>query len=83
MQGKTVLLVDVSGSMDARLSGKSDMTRADAGYGLAIRLREVCERVEIFSFSDTTKRSRRGEASPCAMLSTAASRTVARNSATP
>jgi 60 kDa SS-A/Ro ribonucleoprotein len=56
MQGKTVLLVDVSGSMDARLSGKSDMTRADAGYGLAILLREVCETVEIFSFSDHTKR---------------------------
>jgi 60 kDa SS-A/Ro ribonucleoprotein len=56
MQGKTVLLVDVSGSMDARLSGKSDMTRADAGYGLAILLREVCEKVEIFSFSDHTKR---------------------------
>jgi 60 kDa SS-A/Ro ribonucleoprotein len=56
MQGKTVLLVDVSGSMDARLSGKSDMTRADAGYGLAILLREVCGKVEIFSFSDHTKR---------------------------
>jgi 60 kDa SS-A/Ro ribonucleoprotein len=62
MQGKTVLLVDVSGSMDARLSGKSDMTRADAGYGLALLLREVCEEVEIFSFSDHTKRiaARRG-----------------------
>ena len=56
MQGKTVLLVDVSGSMDARLSGKSEMSRADAGYGLAILLREVCENVEIFSFSDDTKR---------------------------
>jgi 60 kDa SS-A/Ro ribonucleoprotein len=56
MQGKTVLLVDVSGSMDARLSGKSEMTRADAGYGLAILLRDICDEVEIFSFSDHTKR---------------------------
>ena len=62
LKGKTVLLVDVSGSMDARLSGKSDMTRADAGCGLAILLREVCETVEVHSFSDHTMRipARRG-----------------------
>jgi 60 kDa SS-A/Ro ribonucleoprotein len=56
LPGKTVLLVDVSGSMDARLSGKSEMSRADAGYGLAVLLRETCENVEIFSFSDDAKR---------------------------
>jgi hypothetical protein len=62
LKGRTILLVDVSGSMDERLSGKSDMTRADAGYGLAVLLREVCEKVEIYSFSDHTKRipARRG-----------------------
>lgn len=49
--GKTVLLVDVSGSMNTALSGKSDMLRLDAAYGLAMLLRETCEDVHIFSFS--------------------------------
>jgi hypothetical protein len=56
LKGRTVLLVDVSGSMDAELSRKAEMTRADAAYGLAVLLREVCEKVEIFSFSDVPKR---------------------------
>ncbi|MDQ7823886.1 MAG: TROVE domain-containing protein [Candidatus Eremiobacteraeota bacterium] len=54
MGGKTVLLVDISGSMDAGLSGKSDMTRMDAACGLAVLARELCEDVEIFSFTDKT-----------------------------
>lgn len=33
--GKTAILVDVSGSMDTKLSAKSDMTRLDAAAGLA------------------------------------------------
>lgn len=33
--GKTVILVDVSGSMDSKVSGKSEMTRMDAGAALA------------------------------------------------
>lgn len=33
--GKTIVLVDVSGSMDERLSAKSDMTRMDAAAALA------------------------------------------------
>jgi len=51
MSGHTVLLVDVSGSMSWALSEKSDMTRMDAACGLAILLREICEKVDIFSFS--------------------------------
>jgi 60 kDa SS-A/Ro ribonucleoprotein len=35
LPGKTIVLVDVSGSMDARLSAKSDMTRMDAAAALA------------------------------------------------
>ena len=35
LPGRTVVLVDVSGSMDAKLSGKSDMTRLDAAAALA------------------------------------------------
>ncbi|HSM87553.1 MAG TPA: TROVE domain-containing protein, partial [Candidatus Limnocylindrales bacterium] len=41
LSGKTVLLVDVSGSMDAPLSRRSEMRRNDAGYGLAVLLREI------------------------------------------
>jgi 60 kDa SS-A/Ro ribonucleoprotein len=35
LPGKTVVLVDVSGSMDYKLSAKSDMTRMDAAAALA------------------------------------------------
>lgn len=51
--GKTILLVDVSGSMDTPLSEKSDMRRMDAGFGLGIILRELCENIRIFTFSNT------------------------------
>lgn len=53
LPGKTILLVDVSGSMAWALSKNSDMTRTDAAYGLGILLREVCDEVEIFTFSDS------------------------------
>lgn len=49
--GKTILLVDVSGSMIDPLSAKSDMTRLDAACGLAIVAREICEDVHVISFS--------------------------------
>lgn len=52
LPGHTVLLIDVSGSMDDTLSGKSEMTRVDAACGLAILLREICENVSIFTFSN-------------------------------
>ncbi|HWZ44899.1 MAG TPA: TROVE domain-containing protein [Candidatus Saccharimonadales bacterium] len=52
LPGKTVLLVDVSGSMDAPLSRRAEMRRNDAAYGLAILLREIAERVSVYSFSD-------------------------------
>jgi len=52
LRGKTVLLVDVSGSMTAALSRRSEMQRTDAAYGLAVLLREIGERVSVFSFSD-------------------------------
>ena len=52
LPGKTVLLVDVSGSMDAQLSRRSEMRRNDAAYGLAVLLREVAEKVSVYSFSD-------------------------------
>jgi 60 kDa SS-A/Ro ribonucleoprotein len=53
LAGKTVVLVDVSGSMTAPLSQRSEMQRRDAAYGLAVLLREIGEKVGVFSFSDT------------------------------
>ena len=52
LPGTTVILVDISGSMEATLSTRSDMTRLDAAYGLAIMAREVCEQVRVMTFSD-------------------------------
>jgi hypothetical protein len=58
MTGKTILLVDRSGSMSEPLSkpkGKkegSQMVRMDAAAGLSIMLRELCEDVAIFTFHD-------------------------------
>lgn len=52
LPGKTRLLVDVSSSMyTPKVSAKSDITRQDASLALAMLCREVCEEVEIFSFS--------------------------------
>lgn len=52
LRGKTVLLLDVSGSMISPMSGKSDLQRIDAACGLAILAREACEQVEVFTFSN-------------------------------
>jgi hypothetical protein len=51
LPGKTVLLVDVSGSMDSAISAKSDLTRLDAACGLAMLARELCEDVQTYTFS--------------------------------
>ena len=56
LPGKTVLLIDVSGSMDWEISAKSDLKRYDAANGLAILARELCERVAIYSFSNSVVR---------------------------
>jgi hypothetical protein len=71
LAGHTVLLVDVSGSMVAPLSRRSEMLRTDAAYGLAILLREVAEKVSVYTFSDNVKLvpSRRGFALRDAMES--------------
>lgn len=62
LTGRTVLLVDVSGSMDDRISGRSETTRMDAACGLAVLARELCEDVTVYSFSQKLVKvaSRRG-----------------------
>jgi hypothetical protein len=52
LRGRTRLLIDVSGSMVHPLSAQSEMTRLEAACGLAILAREVCDEVEIFTFSN-------------------------------
>jgi 60 kDa SS-A/Ro ribonucleoprotein len=56
LKGRTRLLIDVSGSMFAQLSAQSEMTRAEAACGLAILAREVCDEVEVFTFSQDVKK---------------------------
>ncbi|MBB5065884.1 TROVE domain-containing protein [Granulicella mallensis] len=51
LAGHTVLLVDVSGSMVVPLSRRSEMLRTDAAYGLAVLLREIAEKVSVYTFS--------------------------------
>lgn len=51
LSGRTILLIDVSGSMDAAISSKSDLRRLDAASGLAILARELCEEVQVVTFS--------------------------------
>jgi len=52
LPGATGLLVDVSGSMDSRLSAKSETMRMDAAAGLAILLREKCAAFAVATFSE-------------------------------
>lgn len=49
LEGRTVILVDVSGSMGAKLSAKSDLTRMDAAAALASL---VHGEVRMFTFSE-------------------------------
>lgn len=49
LPGRTVVIVDVSGSMGARLSMKSDLTRAQAASAVGAILREVCDDVAVYA----------------------------------
>lgn len=52
LPGRTVLFVDVSGSMNAKLSDKSDLTRSDAAQALGILVRGICEEARVFVFDN-------------------------------
>jgi hypothetical protein len=47
--GHTLLVIDVSGSMNGRLSDKSEMTRMGAAAGLAILMRERADEITIYA----------------------------------
>lgn len=59
---RVALLIDVSWSMNDKVSGKSDITRMDAACGLAMCFKEVYSDVRVFSFSERVVEvpSRRG-----------------------
>ncbi|MCE6959281.1 TROVE domain-containing protein [Cereibacter sphaeroides] len=67
LEGRTLVLVDVSGSMDDKLSGKSDMTRADAAATLGSVIHGD---LRVFTFSERTVEvpARRGMAGVDAIL---------------
>ncbi len=50
--GKTIVLVDISPSMAAKLSARSELTRTDVGCSLAMIARELFADVRVFSFSN-------------------------------
>jgi hypothetical protein len=52
LAGDTALVIDVSGSMNDRLSARGDMLRLDAAGCLAVVLREIGSGGRVFTFSD-------------------------------
>lgn len=51
LDGDTVFLIDLSGSMKDPLSSNSDLRRIDAACGLVMITRELCKNISIFTFS--------------------------------
>lgn len=49
LPGHTVFVMDVSGSMGATISSKSQFSRFDAGYAMAILANEISERATIYA----------------------------------
>lgn len=52
VEGRTIMLVDVSGSMDAKLSQKSELKRLDVAASLSMIARETFAECRIILFSD-------------------------------
>lgn len=55
MSGTTFLLVDVSGSMAGKLSGKSELRNIDAASGIAIMAQALCERNIVLTFDSEVR----------------------------
>jgi 60 kDa SS-A/Ro ribonucleoprotein len=54
LTGETVFVLDVSGSMQALVSGKSEFTRMDVGKALVMLAREMCENCTVYLTATTT-----------------------------
>lgn len=55
LSGSTAILVDLSGSMHAPVSGKSEVMRHEAASALAIQAREISEDCDVYAFSTYIK----------------------------
>jgi 60 kDa SS-A/Ro ribonucleoprotein len=49
LDGYTIFVVDVSGSMDSAISSKSDFSRLDAAKAMAILAKGMCQNVSIYA----------------------------------
>ena len=49
LSGKTIIVVDVSGSMGSSVSSKSEMSRLDAACAMAAIAREICETPVVYA----------------------------------
>jgi 60 kDa SS-A/Ro ribonucleoprotein len=56
LPGHTVIVIDVSGSMGARLAAKSEFTRMHAGAAMAVLGREICERATVWATAGSDAR---------------------------
>lgn len=57
LPGRTLMVVDVSGSMGAPLSGRSKLRRLEAGAAMAVLAQELCENVTLYATAGSdTKR---------------------------
>lgn len=52
LSGTTIVLIDVSGSMDANLSAKSKVSRMDVASSLGVLVNELSEKPLVFTFSN-------------------------------
>src|SRR3990167_7328325 len=50
LAGSTAVVIDVSGSMDATISARSELARWEAAAALAILVREIGDTVRVFTF---------------------------------
>lgn len=50
LEGNTLFMVDVSGSMNSKLAGKSEVSRGEAAASLAAIMDEVCEFDKVYTF---------------------------------
>lgn len=55
LEGRTALIVDVSGSMNVALSSKSSMSRLNTACGIALLARELFDNIEIWTFSNEVR----------------------------
>lgn len=53
LAGSTIVLVDVSGSMGGKLSGRSELTRMDVACSLAMIGSEMFDHLRVFTFSNS------------------------------